>query len=341
MNKLISEIEKIDLKLIKKNKEKIKNEIIETPVSRVASSYLDRLLPNSEIFMKLELFQHTGTFKARGALTVANEIEKEKRKFGITAASAGNHAIAASWAAYKLGMSAKVVMRSTANPYRISQAKMHKAEIIIVDEIDEVFKTANELVDKELRTFIHPFEGLNTTLGTSGVGLEFIESVPNLDAVIVSIGGGGLISGVAAAVKLVNPDCKVFGVEPIGADTMYKSFKKGKTIQNVKINSIVDSLSPPMTLPFSFAVCKKFIDEIVTVSDDEICAAMVILQEETKLAVEPAAAATLSALIGPLRDKLCNMKIGLLMCGANIDTISYSKLIESGYKYINNNKSLF
>ena len=99
MNKLISEIEKIDLKLIKKNKEKIKNEIIETPVSRVASSYLDRLLPNSEIFMKLELFQHTGTFKARGALTVANEIEKEKRKFGITAASAGNHAIAASWAA--------------------------------------------------------------------------------------------------------------------------------------------------------------------------------------------------------------------------------------------------
>ena len=341
MSTLINEIEKIDLKSIKKNKEKIKDEIIETPISRVASSYLDRLIPNSEIFMKLELFQHTGTFKARGALTVANEIKEEKRKFGITAASAGNHAIAASWAANKLGMSAKVVMRSTANPYRISQAKMHNAEIIIVDEINEVFKTANKLVDEELRTFIHPFEGINTTLGTSGVGLEFIESIPNLDAVIVSIGGGGLISGVASAVKLVNPDCKVFGVEPMGADTMHKSFIKNKTIQNVKINSIVDSLSPPMTLPFSFAVCKKYIDEIVTVSDDEICASMGILQEETKLAVEPAAAATLSALIGPLRDKLCNMKVGLLMCGANIDAISYSKLLESGNKYINNNKSLF
>ena len=230
MSTLINEIEKIDLKSIKKNKEKIKDEIIETPISRVASSYLDRLIPNSEIFLKLELFQHTGTFKARGALTVANEIKEEKRKFGITAASAGNHAIAASWAANKLGMSAKVVMRSTANPYRISQAKMHNAEIIIVDEIDEVFKTANKLVDEELRTFIHPFEGINTTLGTSGVGLEFIESIPNLDAVIVSIGGGGLISGVASAVKLVNPDCKVFGVEPMGADTLVWTSIEGMPI---------------------------------------------------------------------------------------------------------------
>ena len=337
----LMEIDEINLKSIRRNKDKLKNEIIETPVSRLNSSYLNKLFPNTDILMKLELFQHTGTFKARGALSVANSIEKEKRKYGITAASAGNHAIAASWAAKKLGMSAKVVMRSTANSYRVSQAKIHDAEIIIVDELDELFKTANRLVEQELRTFIHPFEGIDTTLGTSGVGLEFIETIPNLDAVIVSIGGGGLISGVASSIKLINPNCRVIGVEPTGADTMNKSFIEGNTIKNVKINSIVDSLSPPMTLPFSFSVCKKFIDEIVTVSDEEIFAAMVILQEESKLAVEPAAAATLSALIGPLRNSLNNMNIGLLMCGANIDSKSFSDLLEKGKKYINENKSIF
>ena len=204
-----------------------------------------------------------------------------------------------------------------------------------------MFKIAKKLVDEEQRTFIHPFEGLSTSLGTAGIGLEFVKSIPTLDAVIVSIGGGGLISGVASAIKQVNENCKIFGVEPKGAATMLKSFTTGKPIKNATIDSEVDSLSPPMTLPFSYAVCKKYVDEIVTVSDEEIFASMVILQEESKLAVEPAAAATLSAYIGPLKHKLKNKNIGLLMCGANIDHKSYSDLLLKGQSYINKNKSIF
>jgi len=223
----------------------------------------------------------------------------------------------------------------------LNQVKNEGAEIIITDKLDELFKIAKKLVDEEQRTFIHPFEGLSTSLGTAGIGLEFVKSIPTLDAVIVSIGGGGLISGVASAIKQVNENCKIFGVEPKGAATMLKSFSTGKPIKNVTIDSEVDSLSPPMTLPFSYAVCKKYIDEIVTVSDEEIFASMVILQEESKLAVEPAAAATLSAYIGPLKHKLKNKNVGLLMCGANIDHKSYSDLLLKGQSYINKNQSIF
>ena len=341
MQNLRNEILKLNLKSIIHTKEKLNDQIIETPVIKLNSPYLKKINPNSEIFMKLELFQHTGTFKARGALSVVSKIDQNKKKFGITAASAGNHAIAASWAAKKLEMSAKVVMRSTANPYRLKQAKIEEAEIIITEKLDDLFKIAKKLVDEEQRTFIHPFEGLYTSLGTAGIGLEFLESIPSLDAIIVSIGGGGLISGVASAIKLVNENCKIYGVEPKGAATMLKSFSTGGTIQNVSIHSEVDSLSPPMTLPFSYTVCKKYIDEIVTVSDEEIFASMVILQEEAKLAVEPAAAATLSAYIGPLKQKLNNKKVGLLMCGANIDHKSYTDLLQKGQSYINQNKSIF
>ena len=341
MENLKNEILRLNLKSIIQTKEKLKDHIIETPTIKLNSPYLKKINPNSEIFMKLELFQHTGTFKARGALSAASEIDRNKKKFGITAASAGNHAIAASWAAKKLGMSAKVVMRSTANPYRLKQVKNEDAEIIITDNLDELFKIAKKLVDEEKRTFIHPFEGLSTSLGTAAIGLEFIKSVPSLDAVIVSIGGGGLISGVSAAIKQVNEKCKIFGVEPKGAATMLKSFSIGNPIQNVLVDSEVDSLSPPMTLPFSYAVCKKYIDEIVTVSDEEIFASMVILQEESKLAVEPAAAATLSAYIGPLKHKLKNKNVGLLMCGANIDHKSYSDLLKKGQNHIKKNKSIF
>ena len=341
MENLRDEILRLNLKSIIQTKEKLKDHIIETPTIKLNSPYLKKINPNTEIFMKLELFQHTGTFKARGALSAASQIDKNKRQFGITAASAGNHAIAASWAAKKLEMSAKVVMRSTANPYRLTQVKNEGAEIIITDKLDELFKIAKKLVDEEQRTFIHPFEGLSTSLGTAGIGLEFVKSIPTLDAVIVSIGGGGLISGVASAIKQVNENCKIFGVEPKGAATMLKSFSTGKPIKNVTIDSEVDSLSPPMTLPFSYAVCKKYIDEIVTVSDEEIFASMVILQEESKLAVEPAAAATLSAYIGPLKNKLKNKNVGLLMCGANIDHKSYSDLLLKGQSYINKNKSIF
>ena len=325
---------KINFKLIQERYSELKNEIVKTPVAKLNSSRINNLLNDTEIFLKLEIFQHTGTFKARGALSVAKTLSNDAKKFGITAASAGNHAIAASWAAKKIGVSAKVFMGPTANPYRISLAKSQGAEVLIIDDWSSVFKAAEKAVKEEGRTFIHPFEGINTSLGTAGIGLEFFEETSGFDAVIVSVGGGGLISGIASAVKLMNPECKVYGVEPEGADSMYQSFINGGPIPKSKQESIVDSLSPPMTLPYSYNLCRKYVDEIVTLSDDEICGSMVYFQEEAKLAVEPAAAATLAAVIGPLKEKLKGKKVGLIICGANIDSKSYLKLLQRGRNFL-------
>jgi len=171
---------------------------------------------------------------------------------------------------------------------------------------------------------------MHTSLGASGVGLELMEDILNLDAVIVSVGGGGLISGVAAAVKEINPNCKVYGVEPVGANSMSQSILKGEPITLTKVETIADSLSPPMSLPFGLALCQKYVDEIVTVSDDLICAGMTLFQEEAKLAVEPAAGAAIAGMISPLRSRLKNKRVGLIVCGANIDSESYASFLSRG-----------
>lgn len=278
----------------------------------------------------MECFQHTGTFKARGALSVAQAIPSADKARGITAASAGNHAIAAAWAARQCGLSAKVVMQSSANPFRVALARAERAEVIMRDGGPATFGAAERLQSEEGRTFIHPFEGLNTSLGTAGVGLEFLEDVPDLEAVIVAVGGGGLISGIAAAVKAINPACKVYGVEPTGADSMSRSLAVRYPVTLDKIDTVADSLAPPMALPLGHALCTAYVDDMVTVTDDEICSGMVILQQEAKLAVEPAVGAVIAGVMLPLRNRLKQKRIGLVVCGANIDAASYSQLLERG-----------
>lgn len=297
----------------------------------------DSLTGGVDVFAKMELFQHTGTFKARGALSNARAIPQEKQSFGVTAASAGNHAIAAAWAARQCGMSAKVVMQNTANPFRVALARGEGAEVILRDPGPATFAEAERLATEEGRTFLHPFDGLDTILGSAGVGLELMQDVADLDAVIVSVGGGGLISGVAAAVKLSNPNCAVFGVEPEGADSMSRSLAAGQPVTLGKTETIADSLAPPMALPFGHAVCTRFVDEIVTVSDDAICGGMVTLAEHGKVAVEPAAGAVVAGLRGPLRERLGGKRVGLIVCGANVDTGTYATLIARGSRYLSEN----
>jgi len=308
--------------------------VLRTPVVPLATPLISDLMGQGDIHLKLECFQHTGTFKARGALSVARQIPNGKRSAGITAASAGNHAIAAAWAARQCEMSAKVVMQNTANPFRIARAQAEQAEVILRDPGPDTFAEAERLSRDEGRTFIHPFEGIDTTLGTAGVGLEFIQDVPDLDAVIVSVGGGGLISGIATAIKAVNPKCLVFGVEPSGADSMSRSRVAGRPITLEKVQSIADSLAPPMALPFGYALCAAYVDDMVTVSDDQICAGMVVLQQEAKLAVEPAAGAAIAGMLGPLRRRLQGKKIGVVICGANIDAASYEVLLRRGRDHL-------
>src|SRR6202050_1456630 len=205
---------------------KLAPHIIVTPAVPWHGPHLrQRLGAQSELFLKLELFQRTGTFKFRAATLNALALSDDERRRGVTAVSAGNHAIAVACTAQHLDMSAKVVMLQSANPLRIAAAKAYGAQIIMAPDGRSGFAMVDSIREREGRTFIHPFDGRNVVLGTSGVGLELLDQAPGLDAVVVAIGGGGLMSGIAAAVKQIKPDCLVLGVEPEGADLMSRSFR--------------------------------------------------------------------------------------------------------------------
>jgi threonine dehydratase len=279
----------------------------------------------TEVWFKLELFQHTGTFKARGALNSVRHLPMEERARGITAVSAGNHAIAAAFAAREAGITAKVVMIKTANPARVQRARSYGAEVVFADDGPSAFAMAEAISAAEGRALIHPFEGPFVAQGAGTLGLELVEQVDDLDAVIIAIGGGGLCGGSAAAIKQSLPRCQVFGVEPEGADSMRRSFERGAPVRLDSVNTIADSLAPPMSLPYSFGACRSFVDEIVTVSDNQMRGAMRFLFEHLKLAVEPAGAAATAALLGPLRERLVGKKVGVVICGSNIDAASFAE----------------
>lgn len=290
----------------------------------------ERAGADTEVVLKLELFQYTGTFKARGAITSVAALDPEVRARGITAVSAGNHAIAAAYAAHTLGTSAKVVMMASANPARVARCKAYGAEVFKADTGAEAFALASKIAEDEGRAFIHPFEGLPVAIGTATLGMELLEQAGRLDAVIVPVGGGGLPAGVSWAIKQLQPDCEVYGVEPVGADSMTRSFATGEPVQAAPVTTIADSLAPPYSLPFSYGLCRENLDDIVLVDDDALMAAMAVLYREMKLAVEPAGAATTAALFGPLREKLAGKRVGLIVCGANIDIEGFARCIARG-----------
>lgn len=286
----------------------------------------------TELFMKLELFQKTGTFKARAAINNVLALSASEKRRGVTAISSGNHGIATAYAASCFGISAKVVMLKTTNLDRIKKAKAFGAKILIADDGATGFEMAKNIAEKEGKTFIHPFEGYNVTSATATCGLELHEFVKDLDAVIVPVGGGGLCSGVSIVTKLINSSCKVYAVEPEGNQIMSKSLAAGKPQSTNKANTIADSLAPPMITPYCFAMCQQSIDEIVLVTDDELAAAATILFSEMKLALEPAGAASTAGALGPLKNRIKDKKVGVVVCGTNTDPNSYKKLISQGMR---------
>jgi threonine dehydratase len=283
--------------------------------------------PGTRVFLKLELFQHAGTFKPRGALLNMLALSPVELERGVTAVSAGNHALAVAWAAKALGTTAKVVMPRTANPARVEGCRADGAEVVLVEDVHEAFPEVERIREEEGRFFVHPFEGRTTALGTATVGLELCAQVEDLDAVIVPIGGGGLIAGIACAVKQAQPHCRVFGVEPAGADTMHRSFAAGEPQAIDRVDTIADSLGAPYAAPYSFALARRFVDELVKVDDEALKEGMRLMLRGAKLAVEPAGAAATAALAGPLRDRLAGHRVGVIVCGSNIDPATYVRLI--------------
>ena len=282
-----------------------------------------RLAPGTRVGLKLELHQHSGTFKARGAFHVMLRQPAEALAGGVTAISAGNHALAVAHAARELGLHAKVVMLASANPYRVARCRELGAELVLVDDAARGFALVEELQRDEGRFFVHPFDGLLTSLGTATLGLEMTEQLAELDAVVVPVGGGGLASGVAAAVKLAAPGCRVYGVEPSGAPTLTRALAAGEPVTLDGLATVADSLGAPFTGPTSFALCRAHLDDVVLLEEEAFAGAQRLLFEALGLAVEPACAAATAALLGPLRERCAGQHIGLVLCGSNIDLETY------------------
>ena len=299
-----------------------------TPVVEWVEHDHDAPLPsNARVAVKLELFQRSGTFKARGALSNILRLNEQQLAVGVTAASAGNHAIAVAYAARAAGTTAKLVMQESANPLRVQRARDLGAEVLIAKDGPTAFAMVAKIAADEARTAIHPFDGVETALGTATLGLELHEQVGDLDVLFVAIGGGGLAGGVSAVTKILNPACHIIGVEPEGADSMQRSFSSGHA-ENIGVpQTIADSLAPPMTLPIPYELCRENVDELMLISDEDMVNAMQLIFRELKLAVEPACAATTAAL-SKAGGRFAGKRVGLIFCGSNIDLETYTRLLD-------------
>lgn len=316
------------LEAIRSNRARLGERIITTPVRQLADHAVAAVIgASTEVWLKEELFQHTGSFKPRGALSVMLDLDRAALDRGVTGVSAGNHAISLAYCARELASSAKVVMPRTANPYRVQVCRELGAEVELVRDVHEAFARVRAIESEEGRTFIHPYEGPKTVLGTASVGMELVDqigSVPRaLDAVIVAAGGGGLTAGVACAVKQMSPGTAVYAVEPEGADSLSRSFSTRSPEALDVVRTIADSLGAPRCEPYSLSVNLQYVDEVALVTDSQIRAGMRLLFRAAKLAVEPAGAAAMAGLMYPLRSRLEGKKICVVVCGANIDIASY------------------
>lgn len=305
-------------------RERLGDAIVQTPTIRCAG--LEEILGNStEVFGKLEFLQRTGTFKARGALASVRKLSPEQLRRGVTAVSAGNHAIATAYAARASGTSAKVVVTASANPVRVAATRAYGAEVLVADTVQQAFALAERIQNDEGRYFVHPFDGFDIATGTGTLALELSEQLTPVDDVLIAVGGGGLAGGVANALKRLWPQTRITGIEPEGADTMHRSFAAGAPRSIEKVATIADSLGAPHAAQFSFELCRDNIDQLVRVDDDMLCNAMNTLFRTMKIAVEPACAAATAALLGPLKDSLAGRRVLLIFCGSNIDWSGFSQ----------------
>lgn len=299
--------------------ERLKDGIHHTPIEL---SQTFSKLSGSQVYLKLENLQKTGAFKVRGAYNKLATLTQLERARGVITASAGNHAQGVSLVAHKYGIPSTVVMPKTAPEAKVKATEGYGSHVLLHGEnYDEAYAKAVEIVNQTGATFIHAFDDLQVIAGQGTVGLEIMRDCPDLDAIIVPVGGGGLISGIAIAAKAINPQIKVIGVQPDKANSGYLSWKT-KQIKSISSpSSIADGLSVkrPGTLPFQ--IMQGYVDDFVTVSDLQIQEAMFLLLERCKLLVEGAGAISLAALLsGHL--SLQHKKVGLVISGGNVDIFS-------------------
>lgn len=318
------------LRDIETARDRIADHVVRTPTHRLREPAAEELIGAGELHLKLEFLQRTGTFKARGAINNLRTLSPDEARRGVVAVSAGNHAIAVSYASQAVGVSAKVVMSRAADPYRVEACRRYGAEVILADDIAGAFATMDAIREEEHRIPIHPFDGRRTLAGTGTVGLEIAEQVPGPDVVIVAVGGGGLVAGVGSALRALHPSCRVVGVEPAGAAGLSASLRDGRPVQRVDVDTIADSMGAPTHTQATFDVCREVVDDMVTVDDDAMCRAMAYAYDVTKFALEPAGAAALAAAFGPLRDELVDQRTVAILCGSNIGEELFARYVGRG-----------
>ncbi len=289
-----------------------------------------KISDNCDVYLKPENLQITGSFKVRGSGYKISQLTDEEKEKGVIACSAGNHAQGVALAATKYGIKSIICLPDGAPISKVEATKNYGAEVCMVPGVyDDAYAEALRQRDEHNYTFIHPFDDENVIAGQGTIGIEILDEMPDVDAVVCAIGGGGLISGVACAIKSLNPNIRVYGVQAEGAPSMYESIKQGKHIHLDNVSTIADGIQVKEPGDNTFELVQKYVDEIVTVSDDEISSAILQLIESQKMIAEGAGAAPVAAVMFnklPVKGK----KVVCIVSGGNIDVTILNRVIKRG-----------
>ncbi len=318
-------MEELTLKKFEEAAEKVKEATL--PTNLVYSEYFSNQTGN-KVYLKPENMQYTGAFKVRGAYYKISTMSEEARKKGLITASAGNHAQGVAFAAKKYGVKATVVMPTTTPLIKVNRTKSYGAEVVLYGDVyDEACEYALKLAEEKGLTFVHPFDDLDVATGQGSIAMEIIKELPTVDYILVPVGGGGLATGVSTLAKLLNPNIKVIGVEPAGANCLQASIKAGKVTTLPTVSTIADGTAVKTPGSKLFPYLQKNLDDIITVPDEDLIVSFLDMVENHKMIVENSGLLTVAAL-KQIKDK--DKKIVSILSGGNMDVITMSSVVQQG-----------
>ncbi|HSW30263.1 MAG TPA: threonine/serine dehydratase [Longimicrobiales bacterium] len=287
-------------------------------------------LAGAPVYLKCENLQMTGSFKVRGALHRLLRLGEDERRRGVVTISAGNAAQAVAWAARTAGVPALVVMPEGASRAKVEASRGYGAEVVLHGDAREAFAKAHALAEERGLRFVHPFDDEEMVAGHGSCALEIMEDLPDVGTIVVPVGGGGLVSAIAAASAAVRPAVAVWGVEPEGADAMRRSLEAGVAVHLDSMHTLADGLAAPMAGVLNYALVSAYARGVVTVSDEEIVGAMRLLLERTKLLAEPAGAAGLAAVLAGRIPRAGEAPVAVVLSGGNVDLGTLGRLLSGG-----------
>jgi len=325
----------ISVQQIREAGERIKDVAHRTPVDK-SSTFAQKADVESVAF-KMENFQRTGAFKIRGAYNKISQLSEEEKDKGVIAASSGNHAQGVALAAKELGVKATIVMPQNTPDSKIEATAGYGADVVLAgEEYEKAYKHARKLEEKQGKTFVHPYNDGDVIAGQGTLGLEMVEQFPELDVVLVAVGGGGLSSGVAAAVKSVKPEARVIGVQTEGCGSAKETLENGELYERDSVDTIAGGIATRKIGELPRKHMEELVDNVVYVSDQEVEAATALLAERQKVVVEPAGAVAAAAVLFQKEHELDlgGENVAVPLCGANVDLEEFGKICQKGKKYL-------